>query len=320
PMGREAIEALESPLAVGVDFHEEIDSTQRRARELARGGAPHGTLVISKVQTGGRGRRGRRWGSPPGGIWMSLVLRPEVPVRFASRITQTAAVGVAKALWDFGVEARIKWPNDLLVLKLGEPEGRKICGILAEFSALRSLRTASKSSILLSATLSSTRRAPRSSTRSTSCPSSDRIVATPRSATFRSSGSKLALRPTPRTTKSRRLLADTKPARFAATDKFSALNSARMPQILRPSGSPGLRTSRSFGHFIRASTPKPQRAFATPTAAVWVTRAANRAGTSGRSTSDIQMPPEGDPHRRPRRPRPPVCTFEITSVPCGAPP
>jgi BirA family biotin operon repressor/biotin-[acetyl-CoA-carboxylase] ligase len=134
-MSREAIEALGSPLAVGVDFHEEIDSTQRRARALARGGAPHGTLVISKVQTGGQGRRGRRWGSPPGGIWMSLVLRPEVPARLAARITQTAAVGVAKALWDFGVEARIKWPNDLLVLKLGEPEGRKICGILAEFSA-----------------------------------------------------------------------------------------------------------------------------------------------------------------------------------------
>ena len=66
---------------------------------------------------------------------MSLVLRPEVPARFAARVTQTAAVGVAKALWGFGVEARIKWPNDLLVLKPGEPEGRKICGILAEFSA-----------------------------------------------------------------------------------------------------------------------------------------------------------------------------------------
>lgn len=135
PMSREVIEAFGSPLAVGVDFHEEIDSTQRRARELARrGGAPHGTLVISKVQTGGRGRLGRRWNSPAGGIWMSLVLRPEVPARFAARVTQTAAVGVAKALWDFGVEARIKWPNDLLVLKPGEPEGRKICGILAEFS------------------------------------------------------------------------------------------------------------------------------------------------------------------------------------------
>jgi BirA family transcriptional regulator, biotin operon repressor / biotin---[acetyl-CoA-carboxylase] ligase len=134
-LSREAIEGLGSPLAVRVDFHEELDSTQRRARELAQGGAPHGTLVVSKVQKGGRGRLGRRWDSPPGGIWISLVLRPEVPARFAARVTQTAAVGVAKALWSFGVEAHIKWPNDLLVLKPGEPEGRKICGILAESSA-----------------------------------------------------------------------------------------------------------------------------------------------------------------------------------------
>jgi BirA family transcriptional regulator, biotin operon repressor / biotin---[acetyl-CoA-carboxylase] ligase len=134
-LSREAIEGLGSPLAVRVDFHEEIDSTQRQARELAQGGTPHGTLVVSELQKGGRGRLGRPWGSPPGGIWISLVLRPEVPVRFASRITQTAAVGVAKALWSFGVEARIKWPNDLLVLKSGELGGRKICGILAESSA-----------------------------------------------------------------------------------------------------------------------------------------------------------------------------------------
>jgi BirA family biotin operon repressor/biotin-[acetyl-CoA-carboxylase] ligase len=134
-LSQEAIEGLGSPLAVRVDFHEEIDSTQRRARELAQRGAPHGTLVVSKIQKGGRGRLGRRWGSPPGGIWISLVLRPEVPARFASRITQTAAVGIAKALWSFGIEARIKWPNDLLVVKPGEPEGHKICGILAESSA-----------------------------------------------------------------------------------------------------------------------------------------------------------------------------------------
>ena len=134
-MSREAIGGLGSPLAVRVDFHEEIDSTQRRARELAQGGAPHGTLVVSKVQKGGRGRLGRPWGSPLGGVWISLVLRPEVPARFAPRVTQTAAVGIAKGLWSFGIEARIKWPNDLLVVKPGEPEGHKICGILAESSA-----------------------------------------------------------------------------------------------------------------------------------------------------------------------------------------
>ena len=131
-LSRAAVEKLKSPLAVRVDFHEEIGSTQERARALARGGAPHGTLVVSRRQKSGRGRLGRWWGSPLGGLWVSLVLRPEIPTRFAPRITQAAAVGVAKALWSFGVEARIKWPNDLLVAKPGDLAGRKICGILAE--------------------------------------------------------------------------------------------------------------------------------------------------------------------------------------------
>ena len=127
-MSREGIEGLKSPLAARVELHEELGSTQQRARELARAGAPHGTLVVSRVQTGGRGRLGRRWGSPAGGLWMSLALRPEIPTEVTARVTQAAAVGVAKALWELGVEARIKWPNDLLV------RGRKICGILAESS------------------------------------------------------------------------------------------------------------------------------------------------------------------------------------------
>ena len=127
-LSREKLVDLMSPLATKVELYEEIGSTQERARELARRGAPHGTLVVSKVQTGGRGRLGRRWGSPSGGLWMSLVLRPDVPAGVAARITQAAAVGVAKALRGLGVETRIKWPNDLLV------EGRKICGILAESS------------------------------------------------------------------------------------------------------------------------------------------------------------------------------------------
>ena len=134
-LSKEAVEALGSPLAARVDFHEEISSTQERARELAHAGAPHGTLILSEIQKGGRGRLGRRWGSPRGGLWMSLVLRPDLPARFAPRITQTAAVGVAKALWGLGVEARIKWPNALLMISPDDPTGRKICGILAESSA-----------------------------------------------------------------------------------------------------------------------------------------------------------------------------------------
>jgi BirA family transcriptional regulator, biotin operon repressor / biotin---[acetyl-CoA-carboxylase] ligase len=123
------VQGLRSPLASVVEVHEELGSTQERARELAHAGKPHGTLVVAEIQTGGRGRLGRPWGSPKGGLWISLVLRPGFAASLASRITQTASLGVAKALWEIGVEARIKWPNDLLA------RGKKICGILAESSA-----------------------------------------------------------------------------------------------------------------------------------------------------------------------------------------
>ena len=128
-LNRGAIETLKSPLALVVEVHDALGSTQEHARELAHAGTPHGTLVLAEVQTGGLGRLGRSWGSPKGGLWMSLVLRPEFAARLASRVTQTAAVAVAKTLWEFGVEASIKWPNDLLA------NGKKICGILAESSA-----------------------------------------------------------------------------------------------------------------------------------------------------------------------------------------
>jgi BirA family biotin operon repressor/biotin-[acetyl-CoA-carboxylase] ligase len=128
-MNPEAIESLQSPLARVVEVHGALGSTQERARELAHAGTPHGTLVVAEIQTGGRGRLGRHWGSPIGGLWMSLVLRPRFAASLASRITQTAAVGIAKALWEVGVEVRIKWPNDLLA------GGKKVCGILAESTA-----------------------------------------------------------------------------------------------------------------------------------------------------------------------------------------
>jgi BirA family biotin operon repressor/biotin-[acetyl-CoA-carboxylase] ligase len=136
-LSKESVERLESPLARKVELHEALGSTQECARKLAREGAPHGTLVVSKVQTGGRGRLGRRWDSPARGLWMSLVLRPGISTEVAARTTQAAAVGVAKALRGLGVEARIKWPNDLLV------DGRKICGILAE-SSVKSVPVAAK--------------------------------------------------------------------------------------------------------------------------------------------------------------------------------
>ena len=97
----------------------ETSSTNDRARELAGTGAPHGTLVTAAAQSAGRGRQGRTWSAPPGhALLMSLVLRDPPPL-----LPLGAAVAVAAAAGD---DARIKWPNDVLV------DGRKVSGILAE--------------------------------------------------------------------------------------------------------------------------------------------------------------------------------------------
>lgn len=105
----------------------ETDSTNRVARELAVDGAPEGTLVVAKRQSMGKGRLGRSFYSPEGGIYMSMVLRPGIPAEQAVFITTCAAVAVARAIERVsGVPAGIKWVNDIFV------NGKKVCGILAE--------------------------------------------------------------------------------------------------------------------------------------------------------------------------------------------
>lgn len=104
------------------------ESTQAEAKQLAEEEKPEGMLVMAEQQTGGRGRQGRRWHSPPHkGIWMSLLLRPDLPLRSAPQLTLLTAVAVCRAIRRVtGVQAGIKWPNDLLV------DGKKVCGILLE--------------------------------------------------------------------------------------------------------------------------------------------------------------------------------------------
>ncbi|ADL07649.1 biotin--[acetyl-CoA-carboxylase] ligase [Thermosediminibacter oceani] len=106
-------------------------STNEEAKKLAGEGAHHGSLVIAEEQTGGKGRMGRVWLSPPRvGIWMSIILRPVIQPYEAPRITMTGAVAAAKAIRErTGVTCHIKWPNDILV------EGKKVAGILTEMSA-----------------------------------------------------------------------------------------------------------------------------------------------------------------------------------------
>lgn len=106
------------------------ESTNNDAKRLAQEGAPNGTLAIAERQQGGRGRMGREWNSPEGGIWLSVVLRPELSPADAPKLTIMTAVAVADAIFQSaGICANIKWPNDILV------DGKKVCGILTEMSA-----------------------------------------------------------------------------------------------------------------------------------------------------------------------------------------
>ena len=113
-----------------VFFYEKTDSTNCRARELAEQGVAEGTLAAAECQEAGKGRRGRSWSSPPGtGIWMSLVLRPELEPSRASMLTLTAALAVTAGIRKVcGLEPQIKWPNDIVL------SGKKVCGILTEMS------------------------------------------------------------------------------------------------------------------------------------------------------------------------------------------
>lgn len=109
-------------------FYEETDTTNNRARELALEGASEGTLVVAEKQTAGRGRRGKVWESPLGtGIWMSLVLRPQIMPAEASVLTLLCGLATAEAIEaETGLSAGIKWPNDILI------NGKKAVGILTE--------------------------------------------------------------------------------------------------------------------------------------------------------------------------------------------
>ncbi len=110
--------------------YESADSTMDIAQRLAAGGEPEGSVVVAEGQSRGRGRLGRGWLSPKGkGIYASVILRPPLSLAHLPRITLMAAVAVARAVWNqTGLEAGIKWPNDLMI------RGRKMAGILTEMS------------------------------------------------------------------------------------------------------------------------------------------------------------------------------------------
>lgn len=125
------IELENSKLGNQIHYFETIDSTNNYAKKIAQDGFEEGTIVLSDEQTGGRGRLGRNWVSPPGtGLWMSIILRPNIEPFEAAKITEIAAGAVAKAIDRLtDAEPGIKWPNDIIINK------KKVCGILTEMSA-----------------------------------------------------------------------------------------------------------------------------------------------------------------------------------------
>ena len=111
-------------------FYRSASSTQELALAAAGSGGSDGLVVIAGTQTAGRGRTGKRWISPGGGLWMSAVAEPGPPVRAATLVPLAAALAVSDAVEGaVGVQADLKWPNDLLV------GGRKVAGILVDAAA-----------------------------------------------------------------------------------------------------------------------------------------------------------------------------------------
>ena len=116
------------PYPAPIHIYDTLQSSNLTAKQLALGGAPHGTLVLTAHQQAGRGRLGRRFESPAGkGVYLSLILRPTLSAADAQSATISAAVAVARAVKALcGLELGIKWVNDLYY------QGRKVCGILTE--------------------------------------------------------------------------------------------------------------------------------------------------------------------------------------------
>jgi BirA family biotin operon repressor/biotin-[acetyl-CoA-carboxylase] ligase len=111
-------------------YYPEVSSTMDTAKELARKDCPNFTVVVAGRQTRGRGRLKRQWLSDDGGLYFTLVVRPDIPVLLSSRVNFLASLTLARVLRElFQIDAAVKWPNDILV------DGHKISGMLSELEA-----------------------------------------------------------------------------------------------------------------------------------------------------------------------------------------
>lgn len=133
-------------LGRSLKIYDTVTSTNAVAMSLAQQ-SPDGTVILAETQTQGKGRLSRSWASPPGGIWMSIMLKPQMPLSEVGRINMAVAVALCRAISALlGLEAVIKWPNDILIAEHNEDRKleqnredqkveRKVCGILTEMKA-----------------------------------------------------------------------------------------------------------------------------------------------------------------------------------------
>ena len=114
-------------LGLHIHFFDKIESTQDCALSMAQNDSPSGTVIIAEKQSAGRGRMGKKWISPKGGLWMSIILQPRFTSRKISLIQFIGALAVGDSILEMtGIVCTHKWPNDILI------RGKKVCGILVD--------------------------------------------------------------------------------------------------------------------------------------------------------------------------------------------
>lgn len=135
PLPEEVEPLVHDPFWVRFEGGVETTSTNDDAKALARAGAPEGTVALASRQTSGRGRLGRTWDSPVGGVYLSMILRPGLPPSALGPLPLAIGMGVARGLETLGCPARLKWPNDVWSAALDEPGAGKLAGVLLEIQA-----------------------------------------------------------------------------------------------------------------------------------------------------------------------------------------
>jgi len=111
-------------------IYDEIDSTNKKAKEHAKRGAESGTIILAFKQSQGRGRYDRVWESPPGGLYLTIILRPDIPLDRVHLLSITTSLALADTIKDYKILPSIIWPNDLYI------NDKKIAGILSELETI----------------------------------------------------------------------------------------------------------------------------------------------------------------------------------------